>query len=227
MESERWIGTESKRARELLGKNFFGAEEWVNLGAGPVMAKSHIKKSMHFPWKEEVLISRCPFIKDKQVRETHFAFLGIGSIFEKPLTIAEWYARNGRFGVGSRPLQSWCAYQDFVRKNTCEVRWYLMPLAVGLMLSLAGKTYAEQMKELGDDYEVSSAVELFTKNILFRFMHGIFPDSLMHLRCRDVAPSGNLVQIRFFDKNGPDIASHWDGSRMPRVGIAASRKLPR
>jgi len=220
MKSGQWLGATSRRARELLGKNFFGLEEWSNL------TQRHIRASAYFPWEEEVLLSRCPFISGKQVRETHFAFLGISSIFGKPLTISEWYARDGRFGVGGRPLPNWCAYQSFVRESTCEVRWYLMPLAVSLMLSLTGKTYAEQKMKLGDDYEVSTAVELFTKNILFRFIHGIFPDSMMHLRCKDTSPSGNLVQIRFFDKDGADITSHWDGSRMPGVGIAASRKLP-
>lgn len=217
---ERWLGDENKTTRKILKGNFFGAEEWASHGFVSVLAKQHLLSAMNFPWDEETLSSPCKFISGKTVGETHFAFLGIKEIFGKPLTIAEC-VRDEKFGISYR--NRWYDSEPFFRKQTCEVRWYMMPIAAGLTSSLAGRSYIEQKAMLGEYYEVSTAVELVVKNALYKFLRGVFPDSLMYLRCRN-GLLGNIMQIKFC-KEGLDIKSRWAGS-LQRVAISASRKLP-
>ena len=63
-----------KLARAILGKNFFGVEEWSAL-YGVNFTKKQLREVADFPWNEDVLNAPCPFVKGKSVKETHFAFL--------------------------------------------------------------------------------------------------------------------------------------------------------
>jgi hypothetical protein len=64
-----------KRAREIMGKNFFGVEEWSIL-YDVKFSQKQLRQAAEFPWGEDILNSTCPFC-GKVVKECHFAFLGL------------------------------------------------------------------------------------------------------------------------------------------------------
>lgn len=75
----------AKSAKTLMGKNFFGIEDWIY----HYMARFSNEQLCHiteFPWSEHDLLSTCPLCC-RVVKDCHFAFLGLNNINGDPLTI--------------------------------------------------------------------------------------------------------------------------------------------
>lgn len=213
-----------KLARAVMGKNFFGIEEWSSL-YGVSFTKKQLREVADFPWGEDILNAPCPFVEGKSIKETHFAFLGIPSVNGKPLTILKWHELHlatgqPKFYFANNP---WYGNQKFATEVTCELRWYLMPLEI--VPSSTNKTYQEQVAMLTQDYEVPNAIEEVTKSILYYRKNGIRLNQSRWSRCQDVTSVGYRVNVGHFGESGLHVNSHWDGHRHSYIGVAASRKF--
>jgi len=214
-----------KLARAILGKNFFGVEEWSTL-YGVNFTKKQLREIADFPWNEDVLNAPCPFNKGKSIRETHFAFLGLDSIKGKPLPILKWqelHPQSGQPKFYSYAPDCWYAKENFANKPTCKFRWYLMPLEI--VPNSTDKTYQEQTAMSPKEYEVPLAIEEVTKLILYYRKNGIYLNSANWGRCQDVPSDGYRVHVGRFGRDGLGVGSDWDGYRLCSIGLAASRKF--
>ena len=219
------VGLTHQRARAILGKNFFGVEEWSSL-YGVNFSNKQLREVAEFPWSEDVLNAPCPFHLGKSIKETHFAFLGLDAFKGKPLTILKWqelHPDSGQPKFSSYAPDSWYAKEKFGNEPTCGFRWYLMPLEI--VPESTSKTYAEQTAMLPADYEVPLAIEEVTKVILYYRKNGIYLNPTTYSRCRDVASDGDPVDVGYFDSEGLDVGSGWGDERHYRIGLAASRKF--
>lgn len=215
-----------KLARAILGKNFFGIEDWSALYGVNFTAKQ-LRAVAEFPWGEDILNAPCPFNKGKTIRETHVAFLGLDRFMGKSLTIMKWQETHPTTGQPKfyfYPPDCWYKDEKFANQPTCAFRWYLMPLQI--VPDSESKTYQDQMAMLPAEYEVPYAIEEVTKDLLYHRKNGTFLNPLRYGRCQDVSSSGRRVYVGGFDSHGLYV-DYWTDARYDRVGMAASRKLPR
>ncbi len=225
-----------KLARSILGKNFFGVEEWSSL-YGVNFSSKQLREVAEFPWSEDVLNAPCPFHKGKSVKETHFAFLGLANIRGKALTILKWqelHPDSGQPKFYSYAPDNWYAKEKFGNEPTCGFRWYLMPLEIlpdsadktyQEQVAMFDRIYQEQVAMLPADYEVPHAIEEVTKVILYYRKNGICLNSTRYGRCQDVTSGGGRVLVGYFDSVGLGVGRWSDDGRGARIGVAASRKF--
>jgi len=214
-----------KLARVILGKNFFGFEEWSSL-YGVNFSNKQLREVAEFPWSEDVLNAPCPFHKGKSIKETHFAFLGLDAFKGKPLTILKWqelHPDSGQPRFYSYTPDNWYSKEKFGNEPTCEFRWYLMPLEI--VPDSTNKTYSGQTAMLPVDYEVPLAIEEVTKVILYYRKNGIYLNPTRYGRCQDVSSDGHRVDVGYFDSGGLDANDYWGDDRYYYIGLAASRKF--
>lgn len=214
-----------KLARTILGKNFFGVEEWSSL-YGANFTKKQLRELAEFPWSEDILNAPCPFHKGKSIKETHFAFLGINFIKGNALTILKWqkiHPNSGQPKFYSYAPDNWYAKEKFGNELICGFRWYLMPLEI--LPNSTNKTYQEQLVMLPADYEMPLAIEEVTKVILYYRKNGIYLNSGKYGRCQDVTSGGGHVGVGDFGSDGLFVNYDWDDVRVYYIGIAASRKF--
>lgn len=215
-----------KLARAILGKNFFGIEDWSAL-YGVNFSQKQLRTIAEFPWGEDILNSPCPFYKGKLIRETHGAFLELDRYMGKPLTIMKWqevHPITGQPRFYSYPQDCWYKDEKFANQPTCAFRWYLMPLQI--VPDSESKTYQDQVAMLPAEYEVPFAIEEVTKDLLYHRKNGTFLNPSRYGRCQDVSSSGYRVYVGLFGSYGLDVYYWTDGHRNGYVGLAASRKLP-
>jgi len=216
-----------KLVRVIMGEErFWGAEEWSAF-YGVRFTKKQLHEVAEFPWSEDVLNAPCPFHKDKSVKETHFAFLGLDKIKGKPLTILKWQELHPAMGQPkfySYAPDNWYAKEKFGNEPTCGFRWYLMPLEI--VPKSENKTYQEQIAMLpADDYEVPHAIEEVTKDILYYRKNGTYLNPTRYGRCQDVTSDGFRVFVGRFDSRGLNVDDWSDDLRYCSIGVAASRKF--
>ena len=138
-------------ASTVMGMHFFGPEEWkqyfdINISENEIPP---------FPWDEWVLRLPCPLtpgVVSKQVKDSHFAFLGINAIGGVPLDVRKWYktTKAPEWGIA---LERVLFYDDIdgiwqilggVEPQTCSFRWYLMPIEPPFV----GEIYQHQRKSI-------------------------------------------------------------------------------
>ena len=152
--------------REVLGNNFFGVKEWASRYDAYLTTKQ-LFDTAHFPWNKDVLNAHCPFVKGKSVKETHFAFLGLASWNGQPMNILrlkELHPYNKQPCLSNNQLEAWRSHEASFRSTTLELRWYL--LLKDIVPDSERKTFDEQKAMLPEEYEVPSAVEEVTKDLL-------------------------------------------------------------
>ncbi|MCX6760510.1 MAG: hypothetical protein NTZ84_00150 [Candidatus Nealsonbacteria bacterium] len=206
-------------ARDILGKKLFGPKEWLS-SYGIWFSDQQLKEIFEFPWNESILDAPCPFVKGKSIKETHFAFLGIDRIYNKPLTVLKWHELHPISGKQKPKLNPWYEDQDFARVKTCWFKWYLM--LIKSAPNSTEKTYQEQTAMMPAGYRAPFAIEEVTKNILYHKTYGVYPNGYNWTRCQDIAIGDCHICVGDFIK-----VRGWAGGRQhPTVGISASRKNP-
>lgn len=220
-----------QRIREIMGRKFFGLEEWMIL-YGLNLSKKQLREIAEFPWSEDILNAPCPFYRNKSVKETHFVFWGPDCLLGEPLTILKWQKIHP---AGSQPkfssyasvesigsAESWYINRKFAKELTCGSRWYLMLLETVPWFDFFRSYREQRIAMLPREYEVPRAIEEVTKAILY---HRKSSEQL-HLgvsgMCRD-ATIGSLGLL-----NGLAI---WEsqvnyGNSSGNDYLCASRKLP-
>lgn len=228
-------GMGSQKLARIMGKNFFGVEEWLSWYPD-CLAENQSCCLPEFPWTENILNSPCPFSPDKAVRETHFAFLGLPRIHDIPLTIVQWeklLQTTGQLIFGSRPY----GMEPDVTEATCEFRWYLMPLTgIAIPNNRVDRYVYLEDDVLPREYELASAVEEVTKRILYFRRNGLYTDKVIASACRDWVYLGlrkydplyrlsvrNLRDDLIFVNYASILRLRAGGT----LGFAASRAIPR
>jgi len=215
--------TDQKLARAILGKNFFGIEDWAVL-YGVNFSEKQLRAVVEFPWGEDILNSPCPFIKGKAIRETHVAFLGLDQFMGKPLTIRKWqdiHPATGQPRFYSYPQDCWYEYEKFANEVACAFRWYLM--LANIVPKSECTTYADRTVMLPTEYEVPFAIMEVTKDLLYHRKNGFFLNSSRYVRCQDVSSYGDRVGVGDFSSSGLSVDRWTDASRRDHLGLAASR----
>ena len=213
-----------KLARAVMGKNFFGVEDWSAL-YGVNFTQKQLRQVAEFPWGEDILNSICPLC-GKVVKDCHFAFVGLDRVNGKPLTILklqEIHPATGQPKFYSYAPSAWYSEQKFAKETTMSFRWYL--LHQNIVPKSESKTYDEQKAMLAVDYEVPSAVAEATKDLLVFKKTGNFVNSSRYARCEVVTSVGYRVFVGYFGERGLDVIFYWDDGRYGYVGLAASRKF--
>ncbi len=215
-----------KLARATMGQNFFGVEEWATL-YGANFSKKQLREVNEFPWGEDILNSPCPFNKGKAVRETHFAFLGLEKLNADPLTILKFqglHPASGQPRFASYAPDSWYSQQAFAATKTAKLRWYL--LLASIVPNSTNTAWNDQLAMSTADYEVPTAIEEVSKDILAYRKTGVYLNPSVYARVNDTTSAGDLVRVGDFDGGGLGI-DRWDDSGYCYIGVSASRKLPR
>ncbi|MBI1999093.1 MAG: hypothetical protein HYS74_00360 [Parcubacteria group bacterium] len=213
-----------KLARTVMGKNFFGVEDWSVL-YGVNFSQKQLRQVAEFPWGEDILNSTCPLC-GKVVKDCHFAFVGLDRINGKPLTILkleELHPTTGQPKFYSYAPDAWYSKEKFARKTTMSFRWYL--LHQNIVPKSEDKTYDGQRAMLTADYEVPSAVTEVTKDLLVFRKTGNFVNQSRYARCECVTSGGDRVDAGDVGGGGLGVNHFWGGSRGYGVGLAASRKF--
>ncbi|MFH1894326.1 MAG: hypothetical protein ABH813_00250 [Patescibacteria group bacterium] len=226
-----------KRAREIMGENFFGVEDWSKF-YGVDFSKKQLREVIEFPWGEDILNAPCPFVKGKGIRETHFAFLGLKAIGSKPLTITRWeklHPSPGQPRFRCYYPGNWFEKKKFANEPTCGFRWYLMLLEI--VPNSTHKPYKEQVAMLPAEYEVPFAIEEVSKNFLLYYKQNfVYLHPLGWGRCQDVAWVGHRVHINRSVNHysipgglasiGLGVGCGLSSDLGWEIGLAASRKSP-
>lgn len=218
-----------KLARAVIGKNFFGVEDWSAL-YGVNFNQKQLRQVAEFPWSEDVLNSPCPFNKGKLVKDTHFAFLGLSRINGAPLTVVKWLELHPATGQPKFHFDTdpWHTGQPHTDVATMQLRWYL--LLKDIVPDSTEKTPEEQSAMLPPEYEVPSTIAEVTKDILTFRKTGVHPNPSRWAACAertvktDKVSAGLVSCVSSFGERGLDV-DRWSGYRLDCVGLGASRKF--
>lgn len=213
-----------KLARALMGKNFFGIEDWATL-YGANFSQKQLRKVAEFPWGEDILASTCPLC-GKTVKDCHFAFLGLDRLNGKPLNILklqELHPATTQPRFASFTPDSWYSKEKFATGTTCDLRWYL--LHTNIVPKSEDKTFDEQKAMLPVEYEVPSAITEVAKDLLVFKKTGVCANPSRYGRCTDVDSGGGRVRVGYFGAGGLDVGGCWGDGRCGGIGVSASRKF--
>lgn len=213
-----------KLARAVMGKNFFGVEDWSAL-YGVNFSQKQLRQVAEFPWGEDILNSTCPLC-GKVTKDCHFAFVGLDRLNGKPLTILklqELHPVTGQPKFYSYAPSAWYSEQKFAKETTMDFRWYL--LHQNIVPKSEDKNYGDQKAMLTTDYEVPSAVTEATKDLLVFRKTGNFVNPSRYARCECVTSDGHRVPVGYFDESGLDVNDYWGDGRPYPFGVAASRRI--
>lgn len=213
-----------KLAHAILGKNFFGVEEWSAL-FGLNFSNKQLREIGEFPWGEDILNSTC-LLCGKIVKECHFAHLGLNKFRGEPLTMMKLYELHPRTDQPKFSSDDpWYKNEGFAAKTTLQFRWYLTHLEI--IPNSTDKTFQQQTQMLTDDYEIPSAIEETLKSFLYYRKNGIFLNPRKWARCRDVDSYGCRVYLGYFDSLGFSVCGGYVAGPHDHVGLASSRKFPK
>lgn len=209
-------------AHSILGEErFFGVADWLNYYSrlGLSLSKEQLRQVEKFPWGAAALNQPCKFYRDKEVKETHFAFLGIVNINNEPLTIMALHELpllmeqpNLRFS------DPWYKERWFAAKRTCRFRWYLMLSEI--IPGSEDKPRKEQFALLPEHYRIPSAIEVVVKNILYFRKNKVYSNQFRWGRCLE--PN---TFVGRFGRYGQFIERYWDGASIHDLGIHAMLDL--
>ncbi len=197
--------TSQKRAREIMGKRFFGVEEAIrHFGVNP--SRQQLAALAEVPYSEDVLIAS---------KETHVL------VARFPLSILDIR------GKVERPLfrnheAAWYNNEAFA-KDRGEVSWHLVREIP--VLESIGKTWNEQQALLGGQDETPSAQVLVYVIIGHYLTTGERLFEKVYVRTSSVDSDGDRVLVGYFDAEGLLVNLCWDAYRYSNLGVASARQL--
>jgi len=195
--------TNQKRAREIMGRNFFGVEEAIkHFGVNPT--RQQLAALSEIPFSEAVL---------EQSKNTHV----LVAVF--PFSILEIRGK-----VDSKLFydQSWYNKQSFA-KECGEVNWQLI-----LKTPVPDSTYKnwqEQLALLNKDYGVPTA-QVMVYTIIGHYLatgERLFEN--IYVRTSFVGSGGHRVVVGDFGSGGLGVRGWWPGDRRDGLGLSSARKF--
>lgn len=210
------------KAREILGDNIFGIEDWSAF-YGLHLLKDELRNPPDFPWSSDILSAPCPFVKGKKIKETHFAFLGLETIGGRPLTILRFHKFHPSSGQPFFKFHAnpWYGRMRFAKITVGQFRWDLMPIEI--LPNSTDKNYEEAASLLPLEYEMPFAMEEVMKNIFYFRKTGLYPNGAKWGWCQDIPLPGLHVRVGRFSERGLTVYLAWDGCRDPHIGVGACR----
>ncbi len=194
------------KAREIMGKNFFGIEEAIkHFGVNP--SKQQLVTLAEVPFSEKVLKS----CKDTHVLVVVFplSILDIRGIAKKQFDRTLFYS------------QDWYNKQAFA-KDKGEVSWQLVrkePIA-----NSTSKTWNDQQTLLSKDEETPTARIVVYTMVGYFLITSERMFEKIYVRCVDLDSGGCRVFVGDFDSGGLGVHNYWDVNRDDNVGLSAARK---
>jgi hypothetical protein len=222
--------------RELLGKNFLGAEAWksqgIDVGAEPALPATIT---------EELLNSECPLHPGEKIKDTHLLVLVPKTVNGAPYTALELDELCAtRKGSGDKLI-----YDGAVRATTWKGRdwastaqvqneWVLIPKSdpdpnkVPEDKHFRSKNIAAQQnvhETHYPEYREVKTVELMTAVLLHDLVNGDprMLDGWNYLRCEEPNASGGRVCVGLFFAYGLRV----DGGNVGFVNVSVGRALAR
>ena len=219
-----------KVVKAVMAENFFGVEDWER-HFQVKFNKTMLAAAAKFPWDADVLNSSCPFVKGKTIRETHIAFLGLDSDGQhpmKPRRVSMLYASFGFVHFGIQP--------DRLQKQTCDLRWYLMPILPHLWVG-GGYDWKSRLDHLPDGYEQSYFIEELVKVFIMRTKGISVLEEKISYGCMDKLDHSQVAELVVSIELDLKLLPAWPASRKsfaagdsapltPPFAVGVSRKLP-
>jgi len=193
--------TSQKRARKIMGKNFFGVEEAIrHFGVNPTR-------------QQQIALSEIPFSEAVlgQSKDTYV----LVAVF--PLSILEI---RGKW-IKLFNDQSWYNKESFAKEYD-EVSWQLVRKTE--VANSTSKNWQEQQALLGKDDEVPSA-QVMVYTIIGHYLatdERLFEH--IYVRTSVVDSGGYRVDVGRFDSGGIDVDSDWDDLCDGPLGVSSTRK---
>ena len=226
---------DERLVRELLGKNYLGAEAWaaqgVDVGAAPPLPGAIT---------EALLNSECSLHPGEKIKDTHLLVLVPKTVNGEPysaLKLNELCAT--RKGSGDKliydGLNSW-KNEEWAAKAQVENEWVLIPKSDPDPKEVPGdkhfrsKNVAAQGKvheEHYPEYREVKTVELMTAVLLNDLVNGEprMLDGGSYLRCVEPNASSGRVCVGRFDANGLRVGVGYVSDDSDSIGRALARKL--
>ena len=224
----KYESIESHTAAAIMGKNFFGTEEW-RAHYGVSFTPAQFKSSLTFPWSLKTLFGPCPFFEGKKVYETHCAFLGVekynGPIqnAQGALNICGWHRVHNPAHLlpwfKDRSPDAWFLDEEFALVPL-QPKWYLA--LVRPVLGSFGKSWAEMEQMIPEGYEMPSAIEELTKVLIYhrRYQRYYVNDSLG--ATRSLTRDGDHVVLGGYESGV--LIKYWDGDAKFSPKLSLFRK---
>lgn len=177
--------------KETSENNFFGIDDWTEhfYEWGVRFSEDDLRQAEEFPWDEEVLRSADPQEKDKEIRETHFAFLGLSRMGGEPLTLRLLFEKLWDEAFENLWRTSWFYHAEFIVKTTCKPQWYLMRIK-----PINGSPLWSQDK-IDVLYDRAFVIEEFTKNLLVSKKQERQPNAAILALCEEVFERDNPIFV--------------------------------
>jgi hypothetical protein len=220
--------------RELLGKNFLGAEAWrkqgIDVGVEPPLPST---------LTEELLTSECPLHPGEKIKDTHLLVLVPKTVNGEPYTavkLDELCATRKGSGDkliydGADGATAW-KEKDWASTAQVESEWVLIPKSDPDRNKLPeGKHFRSKniaaQQDVHDEhygeYREVKTLELMTAVLLYDLTNKglLVPD---YLRCEERNASGGRVCVGRFFACGLWVVDDLDGDVIACVGRALARK---
>lgn len=196
--------TSQKRAREIMGKNFFGVEEAIkHFGVNPI--RQQLAALSEIPFSEPVL---------EESKKTHVLI----AVF--PLSILEIRGKVERKLFFSH--DAWYNEESFAKEHG-EVNWQLVRKTP--VNNSTSKSWQEQQALLGKDDEVPTAQVMVYAIIGHYLATGKRLFKHVYVRTPFVDSGGLRVGVGHFTPVGLDINCNGDGYRYIYLGVSSARKF--
>lgn len=193
-----------ERAREIMGRNFFGVEEATkHFGVKPTPAQLSVLSEI--PWSEETLES---------CKDTHV----LVAVFLLSILDVRAKAKSALFYD-----QSWYNKESFAKDKGTVVGWQLVRKTP--VDNSTSKSWSEQQALLATNEETPAA-RVIVYTIISHFLAtGERLFERIYVRCVDVDSSGNRVSVGRFGAVGLLVDARWGGDRGDSIGAASARKF--
>lgn len=222
-------------AEKLMGPRFFGPSDW-NKFFGAEFSESQLgQKSLELPCGNlisDILKVKCPFEKEKRIKETHFLFLGLNNLNGSPLTVMKFHDLYPQDGKKEEVIfkysdKSWYFNSD-IAKSVCSLSWYLAYL--NIIPGSFNKGYNAQLRHITTNfsaYFIPSAIEEAMKLILYFEKNRIRLNKDVFARCSDKIDSSgnNSVLVGGFQASGFSINKCNSEYPFPMIGVAGFHKF--
>jgi len=179
--------------RKLMdnGANFFGIEDYENL-FGLTFTAQELAAVPEFTWSKKTLNSPCPFNEGLEIKDTHFAFLGLENFNGQWLSMIRWNRILDDADSIQLNIKQNIASEHRIGASGCRFRWYLMTLAV--IPGSTDRNRSEQVQDIPEGYTIPYAIEEITKRILYFRKNGRFSDRT-ETRCRESIRRGFDISV--------------------------------
>ena len=139
-----------------------------------------------------------------------------------PLSLLDVRAKHA--GLFYSKSGGWYADKQYTFSRVAmSVRWHLIRMEP--VEGSLNKTWAEQQSLLLPDDEVPSAAVVAFATMLHFKTTGVRLFERTYVRTSDMGADGYSVVVGYFDDNGFNVRSYWDGIRYDNLGLASSRKF--